>query len=587
MRVALAQLNPTSGDLAGNAAKILDAIAQAVARGADLVVTPEMCLPGYCIGDLIEDTAFVDANEAAMRSIAAACRGITAVIGFIDHDPAARNDHGTLRKYNAAAVVRDGSVLQRARKSLLPNYRYFDDKRFFTPGESRDPLTLELRGGARSVGVSICEDMWDEYYAVKPLPELAAKGASVLLNLNASPYYPGKRYTRERLIRAHIRALGLPIVYVNTVGAADNGKNIIPFDGESLVYDAEGRLIAIAPQFEEHLLVVDLPADARRAQGALDAAVELPLPPDDREREMYDALVMSLRDYMRKLSFTRAIVPVSGGIDSALAAAIAVDALGAGNVATFNLPSRHNTGTTRSIAARLAAALGVHYGIIPIQGIDECVRDTFETHAHPIAHGLTRENLHARIRGLLMMAESNDSGALLISCGNETEIALGYATLYGDMCGGLSLIGDLSKTDVYRLARHVNLRHGREIIPEDTFQIVPSAELADNQFDPFDYAVVAPIVGEFMERRTSPAELVRQFEKHELDPARFAPDNHGRTPYDKFTPESFRAVVFDAFRRMRRSVYKRLQGPPIVVVSERAFGFDLRETIINGWSGES
>jgi NAD+ synthase (glutamine-hydrolysing) len=575
MRVALAQINPTSGDIAANTAKILDVIAEAAARGADLVVTPEMALPGYCIGDLVEDTAFVQANEDAMQRVAAAATGITAVVGFIDHDPGARNDHGTLRKFNAAAVVRDGRVLQRAHKSLLPNYRYFDDKRFFSPGESREPLTLDVHGARVPVGVSICEDMWDEYYPIKPLPELAAKGASVLLNLNASPYYPGKRRTRERLIRAHIRALGRPIVYVNTVGAADNGKNIIPFDGESLVYDAAGRLIAIAPQFQESLLVVDLEAPSE----------PLELPAEDREREMYDALVMSLRDYMRKLSFTRAIVPVSGGIDSALAVTIAVDALGAGNVSAFNLPSRHNTETTRSIAARLADALGVRYGVIPIQGIDESVRGVFEAHAHPIAHGLTRENLHARIRGLLMMAESNDTGALLISCGNETEIALGYATLYGDMCGGLSLIGDLSKTDVYRLARHANARHGREIIPDETFHIVPSAELADGQFDPFDYSVVSPIVGEVMERRSSEAELVRQFETRTLDPARFTPDDRGLTPYDKYTSETFRAIVRDCFRRMRRSVYKRLQGPPIVVVSERAFGFDLRETIINGWEG--
>jgi len=575
MRVALAQLNPVSGDITGNTAKIVDAVAEAAARGADLVVTPEMALPGYCIGDLVEDDAFVRANEEAVARIAAAATAVTAVVGFIDHEPAARNEHGTLKKYNAAAVVRDGRVLQRARKALLPNYRYFDDKRFFSPGETREPLAVDVRGGRTSVGVSICEDMWDEYYPVKPLPELAAKGADVLLNLNASPFSPGKRQTRERLIREHVQALGRPIVYVNTAGAADNGKNIIPFDGESLVYDRTGRLIAIGRQFAEELLVVDLDGSAP----ALD------LPPVDREREMYDALVMSLRDYMRKQAFTRAIVPVSGGIDSALAVAIAVDALGAANVSAFNLPSRHNTETTKSIAARLCAALGVRYGIVPIQGIDEHVRRTFEEHAHPIERPLTRENLHARIRGLLMMAESNDTGALLISCGNETEIALGYATLYGDMCGGLSLIGDLSKTDVYRLARHVNARHGREIIPEETFALKPSAELADGQFDPFDYSVVSPIVGDVMERRSSEADLVRQFETRSLDPERFAPDDRGLTPYDKYTPETFRAIVRDCFRRMRRSVYKRLQGPPIVVVSERAFGFDLRETIINEWEG--
>jgi len=558
MRVALAQINPASGDLTGNAAKILEAISAARQRGADLVVTPEMCLPGYCIGDLIENDAFVAANETAMRRIADAATDITAVVGFIDCDADARNEHGLRRRYNAAAVVRDGQVLQRAHKSLLPNYRYFDDKRFFSPAASRDPVTVPTRHGEVAIGVSICEDLWDEFYAVKPLQELAAKGAAVLLNINASPYYPGKRSTRERLIREHVRAVRRPIVYVNTVGAADNGKNIIPFDGESVAYDASGRLVAAGRLWEEDLLLVDLDAPGP----------SIDLPPSEREREMYDALVMSLGDYMRKVGFTRVIVPVSGGIDSALAVTIAVDTVGAGNVAAFNLPSRHNS-----------------YGVIPIQGIDECVRATFEEHAHHIEHGLTRENLHARIRGLLMMAESNDTGALLISCGNETEIALGYATLYGDMCGGLSLIGDLSKTDVYRLARHANARHGREIIPEDTFHIVPSAELAEGQFDPFDYAVVSPIVGEFMEHRTSPEALVRQFERRELDPVRFAPDDQGRRPYDKFTPESFRAVVYDCFRRMRRSVYKRLQGPPIVVVSERAFGFDLRETIINGWEG--
>ena len=578
MRIALAQLNPTSGDIDGNTRKVLDAIAEASARGADLLVTPEMAIPGYCIGDLVEDAGFLAANERALQRVAAAASSLTAIVGFIDHHPAERNDSGTILKHNAAAVVSQGRVLQRAHKSLLPNYRYFDDKRYFAPARARETVDVTLGGRPIRLGVSICEDMWDEYYAVKPLPELAAKGADILVNINASPFYPGKRQERDALIRRHIARLGKPFVYVNTSGAADNGKNIIPFDGESLVYTADGRLLAVGRQFGEELLIVDLePASA---------APPIALRPLEREREMYDALVMALRDYMHKTGFTRAVVAVSGGIDSALALAIAVDALGPDNVSAFNMPSRFNTETTKSIAAHVAGALGVPYGVIPIQDLADHIQQVFEGHAHPIARGFTRENLQARIRGILMMAESNDTGALLISCGNETEIALGYATLYGDMCGGISLIGDLSKIDVYRLARHVNERHGAEMIPEATFQIVPSAELAANQFDPFDYAVVAPLVGEMVERRLSAADLLDLFERRALDPERFQPDGDGRTVYDKHTPATFKAVLDDTAGRLRRSVYKRLQGPPIVAVSERAFGFDLRETIINGWTGE-
>ena len=343
MRIALAQLNPASGDIRGNTGRVIAAIEEAIGRGADLLVAPEMVLPGYCIGDLVENADFLAANEEAVHRVAAAARGITAVVGFIDYDLQARNDNGTVRKYNAAAVVRDGRILQRARKSLLPNYRYFDDKRFFTPAERRDPVDVQTAGGIRRVGVSICEDMWDDFYPVKPLPELAGKGAEVLLNLNASPFYPGKRHERDALIRRHVSQLRKPLVYVNTVGAGDNGKNVIAFDGESLVYDCDGSLIGIGPQFTETVMVVEVGTHARRPA--------LALPPIDREREMYDGLVMGLRDYMRKTGFSQAVVPVSGGIDSALAVAIAVDAVGAAHVCAYNLPSPYNTDTTRTIAS--------------------------------------------------------------------------------------------------------------------------------------------------------------------------------------------------------------------------------------------
>ncbi len=577
MRVAIAQLNPTSGDIDGNTNRILEALDAARAARADLFVAPEMALPGYCIGDLVEDADFLAANDRAVARIARETGATTAVVGFIEHDPSSRNGSGRVTKYNAAAVLQHGSRLGTARKSLLPNYRYFDDKRFFTPGERRDPIAIEAAGARVKLGVSICEDMWDEFYPIKPIAELAAAGADVILNINASPFCPGKRQERDVIIRGHVRRTHKPFVYVNTVGVGDNAKNIIPFDGESLVYSGSGALVAIGRQFEEHLLVVDL--DDR-------GATPVPKLPDiDREREVYDGLVMALRDYVRKAGFTNVIVAVSGGIDSALALAIAADALGPAHVAAYNLPSEFNADETRAIAAALSRAFGVAYRIVPIGDIDATTRKVFEEHAHPIARGLTRENLHARIRGFLMMAESNDTGAMLISCGNETEIALGYATLYGDMCGGVSVIGDLSKVDVYRLARYVNRRHGKEMIPARAFEIAPSAELAAGQRDPFDYYVVAPIVGEFVERRRGPSELVALFERRALDASRFVPDPAGRTVYDKHTTATFHDVVHDSFQRVRRSVYKRLQGPPIVVVSERAFGFDLRETIINGWNG--
>src|SRR4029453_13138251 len=370
MRIALAQLNPVSGDIDGNAEKICAAIAEAARQGADLVVAPEMVLPGYCIGDLIENVDFLAANERAIHRIARASVGITSIVGFIDYNLHRQNDNGTVRKYNAAAVMRDGAVLQRARKSLLPNYRYFDDRRFFTPAETREPVDIPTASGETRIGVSICEDMWDDFYEIKPLPELAAKGASVLLNPNAPPFNPRKRHERDALFRRPLAQVNKPLVYVNTVGAADNGKNVIAFDGESLVYDGHGRLIAIGPQFEEELLVVDLGEDAVRH-------ADVELPPIDREREIYDALVMGLRDYMRKSRFTDPIVPVPGGIDSALVLAIAVDAVGSDHVRAYNLPSHYNSETTRSIAERLSCSLGVRYGVIPISSIDEEVRAAF------------------------------------------------------------------------------------------------------------------------------------------------------------------------------------------------------------------
>ena len=503
---------PTSGDIDGNTAKIIDAIADAAARGADLLVTPEMAIPGYCIGDLVEDAGFLAANERALQRVAAAATSLTAIVGFIDHHPSERNDNGTILKYNAAAVVsrraRPAARAQvaAAQLSLLRRQALLCARARARHGRCRPRRALGR------LGVSICEDMWDEYYAVKPLPELAAKGADLLVNINASPFYPGKRQRARRAHPPAHRAARQAVRLCQHLRRRRQRQEHHP------VRRREPRLRRRRPA-------------ARRSAGSSPKSCSSSIWTERRAAPSVHAARRSSASARcttrwswrcattcRKTGFTRAIVAVSGGIDSALALAIAVDALGAERVSAFNMPSRFNTETTRSIAAELARTLGVRYGVIPIQGLADQIQagvliarapDCARLHAREPAGAYPRHPDDGRIERY---------GALLISCGNETEIALGYATLYGDMCGGISLIGDLSKTDVYRLARHVNARHGAEKIPEATFTSSRPRSSPTNQFDPFDYAVVAPLVGEMVERRRSAADLLELFERRALDP---------------------------------------------------------------------
>ncbi|HSR49541.1 MAG TPA: NAD(+) synthase, partial [Acidobacteriota bacterium] len=481
-------------------------------------------------------------------------------------------------RHNAAAVMQDGKLLQIVHKRLLPSYRYFEDKRYFEAGREAEPVSIRVGESEMPIGVLICEDIWDEGYDFKPSRVLCEKGARLLVIINASPFVAstpgrqdGKRFRRRDLVRRQRECTEQPVVYVNTVGAGDNGKNLIMFDGSSRAYDREGKLALAMPSFQEAQASVTF-------QDGLAEPVE---PPQfEREEEIFDALVLGVGDYCRKLGFRRVIEPVSGGIDSALGAVIACQAVGPENVKLYNLPTRFNTQATRDAAAELARNLGAEYCVLPIEKMYETVCAEFEKHAHPIQHGVTRENTQSRLRGLVLMMESNDSGALLLSNGNATEIALGYATLYGDMAGGLSVIGDLTKPDVYRVSRYVNQRYGREVIPSSILEAVPSAELAEEQSDPFEYDVVGPVVEDCVERTYSPDELVELFNKRELDAHQYPSD-----VYDRYDSESFEQLCRHLFRLLNRSVFKRLQGAPIIAVSDRAFGFDLRETLINGWDG--
>jgi len=581
LRVSIAQMNPKSGDISGNAEKIIDAIQAAGRDSADLLVLPEMCLTGYCLDEkLLMNRDFLEDNKNTLFSeIAPLSKDLDVVVGFVDFDPDEDGPDGMPVRYNAAALLQEGEVRNIVHKRLLPSYRYFDDKRYFRPGTDFTPVELNTRQGKVKAGILICEDLWDESYQIKPSRLLVDQGAECIFCINASPFVcsshgnrDGKRFVREKLIRDHALDCGVPIIWVNTVGIGDNGKNIITFDGLSTVCGRDGEIMSVFPSFIEHQEAVDF--------GAPQAAVFLP-EPFDREKEIYEALVMSVRDYCDKLGiFNGVMEAVSGGIDSALGAAIACDAVGPENVSLYNLPSRYNSGQTRSAARQLAENLGAEYHVIPIQGILEGMVKEFESSLHPIEDSVTEENLQARIRGTLMMAEANDSGKLLLTNGNESEMALGYATLYGDMVGGIAIIGDLSKPDVYRVSRYVNRRHGREIIPEIIFEIPASAELKDDQVDPFDYDVIGPMVNDYIERGASPGDLLEGFRSRRLKPGAYPEDI-----YDSYDPDEFLALAEDIYTKVSRAVYKRVQSAPIVVVSERAFGFDLRESIINGWNG--
>jgi len=585
LTLSIAQLDPTTADIAGNTALVRDAYDRAAAAGADVVVFPEMVVTGYCILDLVEDDTFVDRNRTALEGIAAHTGETAAVVGFVDRAGDER--------YNAAAVCQHGEVRGVARKVLLPNYRYFDDERYFEPGETVAPVELSVDGESYSLGVSVCEDMWDADYDRRPVRELADAGADLVVNLNASPFEVGKRADRARVIREHVAATGVPLVYVNTAGAADVGRNVIVFDGDSLAVDATGALVARGAQFDADLLTVAFDDGVGRHvaggvagdDGPLVPSAE-PVEPERRERELFEALAFGLREYARKTGFETVIEPVSGGVDSSLGLAICAEALGPENVVAYNLPSAVNTETTKGIAAELAENLGVDYRVVPVQSAYDALLDTYESHVGTVSRSVAKENVYARVRGLLMMLVSNDSGGLLVTNGNETEMALGYVTLYGDACGGLSILGDLSKRDVYDVAAYVNERAGREVIPEEVFEIPPSAELTADQVDPFDYDVVSPVVSDLLEDRQSPAEIVARFERGELDETRYRPDDDGRTVDDKLDAEAFADVVYDTYRRMKRNTFKRVQTPPVVAVSARAFGTDFREPIINGWDGE-
>jgi NAD+ synthase (glutamine-hydrolysing) len=560
-RIALAQIDTTVGDFAGNAARIRAATGQARAAGASLAIFPELALCGYPPRDFLDLPEFLERAARTLAELAQPAewsRGMAVVLGF----PEAVAGAPPPGVYNSAALLEGGKVAAIGRKSLLPTYDVFDETRYFLPA---DTSTAADAGGLPRLGLSICEDVWNDKrfwdrprYARDPVGELARAGAALVVNVSASPYAVGKPALRERMLAASARGHGVPIAYVNQVG----GNDALVFDGGSMLVAADGRVLARAPLFVEAVVVADLEGGDARVLGLDGAplAVAAPAGDDRLASEVLSALVLGVRDYVHKCGFRTAIVGLSGGIDSALTACIAAEALGPDAVLGVAMPSRYSSSHSREDAAELARNLGIRFREIPIEPVHAAfLAQLAEAQGRPLCD-LADQNVQARIRGQILMALSNDTGGLVLSTGNKSELAVGYCTLYGDMAGGLAVIGDVPKMLVYRVARAANARSGRAVVPERTFTKPPSAELKPDQTDQDTlppYEVLDDVLHAYVEERLPFDAIVAR--------------GHA--------PELVRTVL----RMVVASEYKRRQAAPALKITEKAFGEGRRFPIAHGY----
>jgi NAD+ synthase (glutamine-hydrolysing) len=565
LRVALCQLDPIVGDLGGNVEMIINALGRAEEGGADLAVFPELAITGYPPEDLLLKPGFVADNQVALGKVAQATERCVAVVGFVDE---------RVDLYDAAAVCAGGEVRGVYHKCNLPNYSVFDEQRYFAPGPGA--ANLFVIGGAR-VGVSVCEDAWDP---TGPISAQAAAGAELMVNINASPYYARRLGERQRMLATRAADASCALVYVNLVG----GQDELVFDGASMVFDAEGRLVAAMPQFEPGVSIFDLEVRPTYRKRLLDPrgrhrAPELPevvvstnprqpvsaprvSPPMAEtlgpEEEVYAALVVGTRDYVRKNGFSDVVVGLSGGIDSSLVAVVAADALGPGSVHGVSMPSRYTSDESNDDAADLSSRMGTDYLSVPIEPAHNAVLEMLAGTFAGTKPGLAEENIQSRLRGLVLMALSNKFGWLVLTTGNKSELAVGYSTLYGDTAGGFAVIKDVPKTLVYRLCEWRNSK--REVIPPAVLVKPPSAELRPGQLDTDSlppYELLDPVLEAYVEGDLTAGELVE---------AGFDPD-----------------LVERVVRLVDLAEYKRRQSPLGVRVTPKAFGRDRRMPITNGY----
>ena len=537
MKIALGQINPTVGDFAGNAAKIIAFAARARAEGAGLILFPELSICGYPPRDLVERASFVAHNREAAEHIAAETRGIAVICGLVTP---AHADTGK-SVMNSAALLTDGGIKFVQSKMLLPTYDVFDEMRNFAPARQQELFPF----CGKQMALTICEDAWNDkhfwprqLYSIDPVEALVHAGGNFVLNISASPFWAGKRELRQEMLATIARTDRVPVAFVNQVGGDDS----LVFDGSSLVFDREGKVIAQGRSFEEDLIFFD--SDSLTGDIHEQTAGE--------EASIYAALVLGTRDYFAKCGFHKAVIALSGGIDSALIAAIAVDAIGATNVIGIGMPSEYSSEGSVTDARELAENLGIRFEILPISDIFNAFRSTLRPMFKNVPEDVAEENIQSRIRGSLLMAVSNKFGALVLSTGNKSELGVGYCTLYGDMAGGLAVINDVPKTLVYRLSRYVNSR--KQVIPQATLEKPPSAELRPDQKDTDSlppYEVLDAILEDYVEQARSADDIARE---------------HG---FDL-------PLVKNVIRMVERNEYKRQQAAPGIKVSPKAFGYGRR-----------
>jgi NAD+ synthase (glutamine-hydrolysing) len=552
----MAQVNPTVGDFEGNRRLVCEYIERAREAGANIVVFPELVVSGYPPQDLLNSRAFLEDNQSSLELVRDSVQGIVAVVGSVEYD-------SDWRLYNSAAVIQDGRILAMVRKTLLPTYDVFDEERYFEANSPDDiePVEVMFDNIVYRLGVEICEDLWDDDYSIKVTDILVEHGAHVIVNISSSPFHVGKRMERFKLMQDRAMRLRVPILLTNLVG----GQDELVFDGHSQAVDASGVLVSLAKQFEEDLSIFDLNLRTGLAE-------PIPEPVYDKDAEIFNALVLGIRDYFRKTGFKMAVLGLSGGIDSAVTACIAAEALGPENIIGASMPSKYSSLHSKTDAQQLAENLGMHYIEFSIQDIVDSyhaelaaplttIRDEFGLTPEdddPVAD----ENIQPRVRGNCLMDFSNrlkHLKILVLNTGNKTELALGYCTLYGDLTGGVGVIGDVNKLQVYNLARYYNRLRESDVIPQSTIEKIPSAELKEGQYDPFDFDIVSPMVDEIVENRRSRRELI-----------------------DMGYSED---VVEDVYSRFINAEYKRWQAPPCIRITRKAFGTGWKMPIVNHYLG--